>query len=902
MYKRSLFEFELFPVLRSARMAWYLFNCAFNGGFKIDTLSNRHLNKIFENVLIAEGENSARYSELLGTFDCNKPSRKYLSGNYSIINKEPLLRSFEHFWEISGANVVCKQKSRREFAIFARDFHPYCFISLWLWDKLNTPLFSKPLLNRIVLNLDHIGISCDKTPKYSENHIHITGAYPSLECILDCIEGRSSSKEGQFPPDVDRDITLWGSASALLNLFGNCARFLIWKHISQHTAPNKRSRKPKELRDIYESQNPDQNEYSRKSKELMRNIYESGHLTNKILNAYSLSSLKKAGGCTDFPLSESVKYFSEQNEASFFYFLMFLWEKIFGDDANSEDSPIALMLINQINLIRSYAVMSACNGLEFFTKYFSSPVRNMDSGKRLTRGLRCTLNSGIKNLQFRTGLKNPETDIPAIFRRTKNEINKFCDGRDIDRNSVKFSIVYHYNKSSRQKAKNFIEKKKRKALDSLCNDFIKFAGSSKSLISAESRIEKMQTTGCGNSRANIDLMRVITGVDAAGNEESVPPEVYAPYLRRLAAMREAQKIRADKIKDMPELNPLKKLFHSGEDFEDIITGLRRMDETVNFLCYGENDRISHALALGVNPHKWYSGKSAIRISKINYLDNLVWLHAQVTKSGLPEFLPLAIWCEKLAIKIARELYDGITESKRLENININVLLDAWKLRRNCPITWNRILNKNGIEQIRNTNKFELIPDIDKKFNGENLGLESELFQYYNNNQNFFKKANECIYLKNDGEVLWDGTFNEEIDLKTYTNAVYAVQDLKINEYAEKGIILEVCPSSNIYIGNLSSVEEHPVFRWNPPIRSWLNNKFNKSKIRKNVINVCINTDDPAVFPTNMENEFRLLKLGAENLMDDSDDIKDIEDWINSLKEYNEKVFFDTYKSIHMNIK
>ena len=170
------------------------------------------------------------------------------------------------------------------------------------------------------------------------------------------------------------------------------------------------------------------------------------------------------------------------------------------------------------------------------------------------------------------------------------------------------------------------------------------------------------------------------------------------------------------------------------------------------------------------------------------------------------------------------------------------------------------------------------------------------------NQNFFKKANECIYLKNDGEVLWDGTFNEEIDLRTYTNAVYAVQDLKINEYAEKGIILEVCPSSNIYIGNLSSVEEHPVFRWNPPIRSWLNNKFNKSKIRKNVINVCINTDDPAVFPTNMENEFRPLKLGAENLMDDSDDIKDIEDWINSLKEYNEKVFFDTYKSIHTNIK
>lgn len=64
-------------------------------------------------------------------------------------------------------------------------------------------------------------------------------------------------------------------------------------------------------------------------------------------------------------------------------------------------------------------------------------------------------------------------------------------------------------------------------------------------------------------------------------------------------------------------------------------------------------------------------------------------------------------------------------------------------------------------------------------------MESKIFQYYNNSREFFGKTNKCLYLKNDGEVLWDGSFYEETDLKMYINAVRAVQDLKINEYTEK---------------------------------------------------------------------------------------------------------------------
>ena len=173
-------------------------------------------------------------------------------------------------------------------------------------------------------------------------------------------------------------------------------------------------------------------------------------------------------------------------------------------------------------------------------------------------------------------------------------------------------------------------------------------------------------------------------------------------------------------------------------------------------------------------------------------------------------------------------------------------------------------------------------------------IESKLFTVYNFDRAFFKRASEFVELR---AVL--SPYKARGDMRKIFEsdiaAIRAIQDFKINEYADKGIIIETCPSSNIYIGGFDCVESHPIFRWNPPIKRWLKDEYNKSGIRKNIIEVCVNTDDPAIFPTNLENEFKLLRNAAIKLMSPTDNIGEIDEWIERLKQFNEKVFDDNYR-------
>ena len=78
------------------------------------------------------------------------------------------------------------------------------------------------------------------------------------------------------------------------------------------------------------------------------------------------------------------------------------------------------------------------------------------------------------------------------------------------------------------------------------------------------------------------------GIDFAGSEVYTRPETVA-HLVRYA--------RAWGVNNVT--------FHAGEDFFDIVDGLRAIDEAVSFFEFGEGQRIGHALALGLNAHEFY---------------------------------------------------------------------------------------------------------------------------------------------------------------------------------------------------------------------------------------------------------------------------------------------------------
>jgi len=74
------------------------------------------------------------------------------------------------------------------------------------------------------------------------------------------------------------------------------------------------------------------------------------------------------------------------------------------------------------------------------------------------------------------------------------------------------------------------------------------------------------------------------------------------------------------------------------------------------------------------------------------------------------------------------------------------------------------------------------------------------------------------------------------------HGVRAIEDLAlVDEIAEKGIVLEVCPGSNVALGLYPSMRAHPIHR-----------------LRERGVKVTVSTDDPPFFHTTMEREYSAL--------------------------------------------
>lgn len=100
----------------------------------------------------------------------------------------------------------------------------------------------------------------------------------------------------------------------------------------------------------------------------------------------------------------------------------------------------------------------------------------------------------------------------------------------------------------------------------------------------------------------------------------------------------------DNIEKLPRLRTT---YHVGEDCEDIIDGLRAIDEVIRFCNLERGDRIGHGLVLGEDIVEWYRRRNYIvSLSKQNYLDNIVWLYYQIQKFGLVEYEDVAVLLEK----------------------------------------------------------------------------------------------------------------------------------------------------------------------------------------------------------------------------------------------------------------
>jgi hypothetical protein len=349
----------------------------------------------------------------------------------------------------------------------------------------------------------------------------------------------------------------------------------------------------------------------------------------------------------------------------------------------------------------------------------------------------------------------------------------------------------------------------------------------------------------------------VVGIDAANSEIKCRPEVFAQAFRFL---------RRHTIQEEVENHPasLGMTYHGGEDFYDIVDGLRAVDEVLTYMNFRCNDRLGHALVLGTDVSKYYMSRDkTIRATRQVLLDNFVWLYVRV--ANLVGCISL---CEYLKYE-AKHLYKLIYDDTDCDiQFDIHDYYDSWLLRGDAPETA-LLKEKKTIKQKDSLSDWDkaALNDGESDVNRarENENARALYFEYH-----FNKKAQ----VNGSKPVILPLAHNHYAE---YVKMVDEVRELLLSKVECLHIAIECNPTSNLRIGEMTDYIEHPIFRFN---NYGLNTPYPPHDI-----SVSINTDDSGVFATSLEREYALMGIALEKTGDDRflNSPRAVKEWLNRVR-------------------
>lgn len=357
----------------------------------------------------------------------------------------------------------------------------------------------------------------------------------------------------------------------------------------------------------------------------------------------------------------------------------------------------------------------------------------------------------------------------------------------------------------------------------------------------------------------------VFGIDACSPEIGCRPEVFAQAFTYLRGMEEG----ADRYhKSVPRLGIS---YHVGEDFLDIVDGLRAIDEAIHFLQLDSGDRLGHALALGVSPAEWYEFKGRrVLMTKQDHLDDIVWIYMKIRKYNIRHSESMLQELHRQFIHCMQEIYG--TEI----SCDINVYYDAWKLRGDDPekylsYEWEWGADNSEWDYFAYNNCYPENAVIRKQVQCRTI------YSMYHFDDRVKRKGEEIVECKVTRELM---------------EVITQIQKQLQKEVAKMGISIETNPSSNYMIGTLERYDQHP-------IRNFYNKGLTvdyEELLENPQIDVTINTDDQAIFSTNLENEYAYIALSLEKLRNENGEVlykrSMIYEWLNNIRRNSKKVCFN----------
>ena len=355
-------------------------------------------------------------------------------------------------------------------------------------------------------------------------------------------------------------------------------------------------------------------------------------------------------------------------------------------------------------------------------------------------------------------------------------------------------------------------------------------------------------------RAAIPFMNeYIVGLDAASDENAMEPWMFAPAYNRMRSKERTKPVMWGGIESIQQYFTIQNVgftYHVGEDFRHIASGLRHVDEVIEQLHYKPGDRLGHALVLGSDIDKWYEDNEIVALPLGEHLDNLLWIWGKNVYDGLELSVQLER-LEKKILEIAKEIYKSFDD-----DLTVMMLYESYREKfindhRNIVIRLN-VGEDQGEKERHGYCKHSL----------EKCELAKKEWQLWDKNKLIY--TNYC--------PVFEERRNQVIRLSIAENelAVYKeLQEYLLQKIEQIGIYVETNPTSNVTIGDIDDLRKHPIFR------------MNSLSSNGHHVMVTVNSDDPVVFNTNVENELSYIYYAMEH---GGYAKQDILEWIDKIRQ------------------
>lgn len=496
------------------------------------------------------------------------------------------------------------------------------------------------------------------------------------------------------------------------------------------------------------------------------------------------------------------------------YIMYSMFKRIFGNNCDESYSLLFyLYLVLKTQIRQEFVHANDVLGLQNFQGYNNAKklgYKNSDSYHKLS------IFTAVSQFVFRRNRKLEIRIVPAKDNDFAKDINSICD---IFRTSIEYKskcitefipyFIIHFTKSKDDgKDQQYRHKKLRETIKNTALAIREF------------------------KRTAANTKEYLVGLDAAGSELETRPEVFSQAFRYLRQY-------------VPDI---KFTYHIGEDFLDVVDGLRAVDELMNFCEWSKQDRLGHALVLGLDVQQYYKRRNNwIALPLQVLVDNIVWLrHRALTLGNIPAEKEL----DKLYEKYFPELYN-----MSIVNSPCNAYYQSWLLRGDNPLCYNgtygnqqdfwSLCDKIETEEMQQARENDTAVNLYRLYHSEEIK----------------EKGQACVDLKISQRLV---------------SFIDVVREEMLNEIEKQGFMVESNPSSNFRIGDIDSYIRHPIFKF------YTTPNLLKLDFTHN-ISVSINTDDKGIFNTSLEREYALLAAAYSKEHTTKQEQNDLFEWLDSIR-------------------